>query len=154
MHSVFRLIDDDTKEDLRKIMLEDNLDAWKILDSYVDTRFVGKSFVVKSTGMKTVFSPNKSKMWLLEKLKKLKLDLGTVFLCAGWYGTLATMLFESKIKVDKIRSFDIDESCLEIAEIFKSCLLTNGNLKSLMNIMDIDYDKHVLGKLGAKLITE
>ena len=124
MHSVFRLIDDDTKEDLRKIILEDNQwSLWKILDSYVDTRFVQslKSFVVNDiTWDEDCFSQGqiKSKMWLLEKLKKLKLDLGTVFLCAGWYGTLATMLFESKIKVDKIRSFDIDESCVEIAEIF------------------------------------
>ena len=35
LHSVFRLIDDDTKEDLRKIILEDNQwSLWKILDSF------------------------------------------------------------------------------------------------------------------------
>ena len=33
--------------------------------------------------------------WFPE-LKKIGMHLGTVFLCAGWYGTLATMLFESK----------------------------------------------------------
>ena len=40
-----------------------------------------------------------------------------VFICAGWYGTLATMMFEDEnIYVDKIRSFDIDDSCWKIAE--------------------------------------
>ena len=151
LHSVFRLIDDDTKEDLRKIILEDNQwSLWKILDSYVDTRFVQslKSFVVNEiTWDEDCFSQGqiKSKMWLLEKLKKLKLDLGTVFLCAGWYGTLATMLFESKIKVDKIRSFDIDESCVEVAEIFnKPWFVDEWKFKSITDdIMNIDYDKHV-----------
>ena len=151
LHSVFRLIDVDTKEDLRKIILEDNQwSLWKILDSYVDTRFVQslKSFVVNEiTWDEDCFSQGqiKSKMWLLEELKKLKLDLGTVFLCAGWYGTLATMLFESKIKVDKIRSFDIDESCVEVAEIFnKPWFVDEWKFKSITDdIMNIDYDKHV-----------
>jgi len=151
LHSVFRLIDDDTKEDLRKIILEDNQwSLWKILDSYVDTRFVQslKSFIVNDiTWDEDCFSQGqiKSKMWLLEELKKLKLDLGTVFLCAGWYGTLATMLFESKIKVDKIRSFDIDKSCVEVAEIFnKPWFVDEWKFKSITDdIMNIDYDKHV-----------
>ena len=52
-----------------------------------------------------------SKKWLVSEVENIGMHLGTVFLCAGWYGTLATMLFESKkIHLDKIRSFDIDES--------------------------------------------
>ena len=59
----------------------------------------------------------KSKQWLLSKIKGI--DLGTVFICAGWYGILATMMFEDKnVYVDKIRSFDIDDSCWKIAEDF------------------------------------
>ena len=150
LHSVFRLINDDTKEDLRKIILEDNQwSLWKILDSYVDTRFVQslKSFVVNDiTWDEDCFSQGqiKSKMWLLEELKKLKLDLGTVFLCAGWYGTLATMLFESTIKVDKIRSFDIDRTCIDIAETFnKPWFVDQWKFKSItQDIMDIDYREH------------
>ena len=58
-----------------------------------------------------------SKKWLVTELEKIGMHLGTVFLCAGWYGTLATMLFESqKIHLDKIRSFDIDSTCWQIAE--------------------------------------
>ena len=57
----------------------------------------------------------KSKRWLVSKLEELDIPLGTVFLCAGWYATLASACF-SKCSIDKIRSFDIDESCLEIAD--------------------------------------
>ena len=72
----------------------------------------------------------KSKLWLVKSLieaNKLvlastngqqKLQLGTIFLCGGWYGTLADMLFKTELKIDKIRSFDIDESCWGIAEDF------------------------------------
>ena len=70
-----------------------------------------------------------SKLWLVNELKKLKLYLGTVYLCAGWYATLATMLFESKIKLDKIRSFDIDPSCVDIAEVFLANSMKLGEQK-------------------------
>ena len=49
LHSIFRLMNDKNKEHLRKIILENNQwSLWKILDSYVDTRFIQalKSFEV------------------------------------------------------------------------------------------------------------
>ena len=58
----------------------------------------------------------KSKRWLVDELEKIDLPLGTIFLCAGWYATLASMLFASKCSVTKIRSFDIDDNCATIAE--------------------------------------
>ena len=85
-----------------------------------------------------------SKLWLVKELQKTKVDLGTVFLCAGWYATLATMLFESDIKVDKIRSFDIDETCVDIAETFnKPWVMDNWKFKATTkDIMDMDYDHY------------
>ena len=85
-----------------------------------------------------------SKLWLVKELQKTKVDLGTVFLCAGWYATLATMLFESNIKVDKIRSFDIDDTCIDIAETFnKPWFSDQWKFKALtQDIMDIDYNEH------------
>ena len=85
-----------------------------------------------------------SKLWLVKELSELKVDLGTVFLCAGWYATLATMLFESNIKVDKVRSFDIDESCVDIAETFnKPWFVDEWRFKSItQDIMDINYNEH------------
>jgi hypothetical protein len=58
----------------------------------------------------------KSKKWLVSELESLDVDLGTIFICAGWYGTLASLLFKSLVKFEKIRSFDIDPSCAAIAD--------------------------------------
>jgi hypothetical protein len=86
----------------------------------------------------------KSKVWLIKELEKLDLNLGTIFLCAGWYAILATMLFESNCKIDKIRSFDIDPDCIEIAEIFnKLFVLDNWKFKAITeDIFNIDYFQH------------
>lgn len=85
-----------------------------------------------------------SKLWLVKELSNLNIDLGTVFLCAGWYATLATMLFESNIKVDKVRSFDIDESCVDIAKVFnKPWVMEDWKFQaSIQDIKDIDYSMH------------
>ena len=58
-----------------------------------------------------------SKIWLIDELSEITNNPGLVFLLGGWYGTLAAMMFESK-KFDelKIRSFDIDPECADIAD--------------------------------------
>lgn len=86
----------------------------------------------------------KSKQWLVNELEKLDIDLGTIFLCAGWYATLATMLFESQCKISKIRSFDIDKSCVEIAETFnKQWVIDDWKFKAAVeNIHKIRYTQH------------
>ena len=76
-----------------------------------------KAFKLHHNKLKDALSEGQlnSKLWLLDKIKGI--DLGTVFICAGWYGVLATLMFEDKnVYVDKIRSFDIDDSCWKIAE--------------------------------------
>lgn len=147
LHSIFRMTDYD---DLRKLLLEDNVwKLWPILDSYIDTQFVAafKSFFVNNIEIDDdCFSRGQlsSKIWLIKELKKLNLNLGTVYLCAGWYATLATMLFENNLRVDKIRSFDIDPSCVDIAETFnKPWFVDNWRFKSItQDIYDIDYKEH------------
>ena len=147
LHSIFRLCNND---DLRKLVLEDNTwKLWPILDCYADTQFIAafKSFFVNETNIwDDCFSRGQleSKLWLVKELRKLKVDLGTVFLCAGWYATLATMLFESNIKVDKVRSFDIDPSCVDIAEVFnKPWFVDQWRFKAVTkDIMHITYDEH------------
>ena len=86
-----------------------------------------------------------SKKWLVSEVEKIGMHLGTVFLCAGWYGTLATMLFESKkIHLDKIRSFDIDSTCWQIAEsINKPWVMNEWQFKSTtQDIHDINFSEH------------
>jgi hypothetical protein len=41
----------------------------------------------------------KSKRWLIDELEECGLDLGTVFVCGGWYGTLSAMMLESNLKI-------------------------------------------------------
>jgi hypothetical protein len=148
LHSIFRLVID---EDLRKLLLEDNTwKLWPVLYRYIDTQFTAafKSFYVNKKVIDTdCFSRGQleSKQWLVDELSQYhSLDLGTVFLCAGWYATLATMLFESDIKVDKIRSFDLDPTCVDIAEVFnKPWFMEQWRFKSItQDIMDVDYDEH------------
>ena len=149
LSSIFRILTDENKDDLRKLIMEDNTwKLWPVLDSYVDTQFVAafKNFFVNETDIdKDCFSRGqlKSKLWLVEKLKECNVDLGTVFLCAGWYATLATMLFESNIKVDKIRSFDIDPNCAKIAEVFnKPWFEDNWRFKaSNVDIMNFNWSE-------------
>ena len=83
----------------------------------------------------------KSKRWLVTELESLDISLGTVFICAGWYGSLATFLFESDVRLDKIRSFDIDESCAGIAETFNRLKTMDGwKFKaSTLDILGMDY---------------
>lgn len=150
LSSLFRIISDDNKEELRKLIMEDNTwKLWPLLDKFVETQFTKafKNFYINETVIDTdCFARGQiqSKVWLINELKKVTPDIGTVFLCAGWYGTLATMLFESSLRVNKIRSFDIDESTVDIAEIFnKPWFVDQWRFKALLeDIHNIDYDTY------------
>lgn len=84
----------------------------------------------------------KSKRWLVDTLKSLEIDLGMVYLCGGWYATLAPMLFNTNLNVEKIRSFDIDESCASIAEcVNKVNVKDEWKFKaSTLDIHDLRYN--------------
>lgn len=148
LHSIFRLLEID--EDIKKILINDNMwSLWKVLGDETNSPFVApfKHFYAFEIPYdKDVFSQGQlqSKVWLINQLKKLNIDLGVVFLCAGWYATLATMIFDSGIPVEKIRSFDIDPTCVDIAETFnKTWLGDKWRFKSItQDIMDINYEKH------------
>lgn len=85
-----------------------------------------------------------SKKWLVNELEKINLDLGIVFLCAGWYGILSILLLESSIKIDKIRSFDIDKTVAPIADIFNHPWVCNDwRFKAIIeDIHNIDFNSH------------
>jgi hypothetical protein len=147
IHSIFRLLKNDN---LRKLIVNDNQWAlYPLLTEIVDTQFI--------EALKLMFIENiefdedclsrgqlRSKLWLVNELKKIGIDLGVVFLCAGWYGTLATMLFESKLSIEKIRSFDIDDRTENIAEIFnRPWVIDNWKFKPVVqDICDINFDEH------------
>ena len=150
LSSIFRIVTSENKEDLRKLVMEDNVwKLWPLLSSLTDTQFVHafKNFFVNETEYdKDCFARGQlqSKLWLVKELRKVTPDIGIVFLCAGWYGTLATMLFESGIRINKIRSFDIDDSCRFIAETFnKPWVKQDWKFKTCtQDIHDIDFNSH------------
>jgi hypothetical protein len=152
LRSVFKLVD---FEDLAKLILDSNM--WKIgpvLNRYVDTEFINAFKILHANEVKydkDCFSRGQlqSKLWLVNELTKCNEDLGTVFLCAGWYGTLAVMLFESGLKINKIRSFDLDPTCAPIAEVFnKKWVMQDWKFKaSTANIHNIDWKSHTYDTL-------
>ena len=93
--------------------------------------------------IKDLFSKGQmeSKRWLVNELEKINKPLGIVFLCAGWYGSLAAFLFESNLEIEKIRSFDIDKSCASIAETFnRTKTMDSWKFKaSTLDILGMDY---------------
>jgi hypothetical protein len=90
----------------------------------------------------------RSKQWLVENLKNTHNNLGTVYLCAGWYGTLSYLLFLNNFTIHKIRSFDIDESCWKIAETLnKKYVMQNWKFKaSTQDIHSLEYPGHYVTK--------
>lgn len=147
IHSIYRLLD---AHQLKKA-IEYN-DPWAVYDyliEFTNSQFAHALKVFLNDGIdfdEDCLSRGqlKSKIWLINELQKTGVKLGTVFLCAGWYGILATMLFESKIDIGKIRSFDIDESTEIIAEIFnKPWVIDSWKFKSVVqDIHDIDFEEH------------
>jgi hypothetical protein len=136
--------------DLRRFVLDDDTNSlFRLLETFSNSQLI---IATKKMLDNPIFDQDcmsrgqvKSKLWLVEELKKLDLDLGTVFLCGGWYATLATMMFESKLDIKKIRSFDVDDSCWKIAETFnKPWVMKDWQFKSCtQNIHDINYSTHV-----------
>ena len=86
----------------------------------------------------------KSKLWLIQTLKELKLtELGRVFLCAGWCGSLAYLLLQDKsFEIDKILNFDIDPLSIQMSEdLNRKWVQENWQFKAaLKNILDLDYN--------------
>lgn len=101
-----------------------------------------------------------SKAWAVTELVKAKKNIGMTYIMGGWLGMLGPLLFsESKLKINKIRSFDIDPSCEQIADqINIEHVITDWKYKAVTKDMfDVDYDKHEyeiqhLGQNAVKMV--
>jgi len=87
-----------------------------------------------------------SKEWVVEIMKDVrmvkKIEYGTIFNLCGWYGILSAMLWVKDVPFSTIRSFDIDESCLEIADqINKTNSGDNWRFKAITkDIFNINFE--------------
>jgi hypothetical protein len=153
LHSLFRLFGE-AHEDFRKLVLEKNhFSLIRSLQDLTDSRMID---VFDMIAKDETIDPDcvsrsqiRCKKWLVEELEKHDINLGTVFLCAGWYGLLAIMMFESKLKLTKIRNFDVDDSCRLIAEKFNNpWVVDDWKYKHCtQDIHEINYDTHVYNVL-------
>ena len=84
-----------------------------------------------------------SKLWLIDELAKITTTPGVIFILGGWYGTLSALMFESeKFSNIKIRSYDLDPECTEIADILNSdpWLFNEWQFKAFTaNMYEINY---------------
>jgi hypothetical protein len=90
-----------------------------------------------------------SKVWLINHLNEyMKWDVDqehVIHIFGGWYGTLATMLFDSaEFTIKFIRSIDIDPACEPIADhINKVNEMDKWRFKAFTSSMDEwKYDHH------------
>lgn len=82
-----------------------------------------------------------SKGWLVQEVNKLGLNLGHVFLCAGWY---AGVVFYKDFKFKKIRNIDVNPQCKLIAdELHRSLIIDDWKYLSITDdVHNIDFKSY------------
>lgn len=76
----------------------------------------------------------RSKEWLITELRRNKGKIKswpTIDIHGGWVGTLASMLFQSDLYIDRINSIDIDPECEAIANTMNQQEYESGKFKAI-----------------------
>ena len=79
-----------------------------------------------------------SKEWLIQELKRSRNNVQAwpnVDIHGGWVGVLASMLFQSDLYVNNIRSIDIDPTCEKIANRMNQMELEAGKFRAVTGDM-------------------
>ena len=102
------------------------------------------------------FSSNgqlKSKTWLIQVLKEKNiLDLGNVFVCAGWYGLLPYFLLnDTSFSIKQIFNFEIDSLSVQISEDLNRNFVKNDwKFKAVFkDILTLNYQSASFSTLKA-----
>jgi hypothetical protein len=84
----------------------------------------------------------KSKIWLIESLTTFVTSIpNNIVIHGGWNGVLASMLFQTNIRIDKILSIDIDPECEEIANTMNKIEQISGKFKAITcNMTEYRYE--------------
>lgn len=77
-----------------------------------------------------------SKEWLIDNLRPFITEPSNVVIYGGWVGVLASMLFQSRIPIEKIESVDIDIRCLETAITMNKLEEMQGRFRSVCRTME------------------
>lgn len=76
----------------------------------------------------------RSKEWLLDELYKSRhhaKEWPSIDIHGGWVGTLASLLFQSNMFINKIKSIDIDPTCEDIARDMNQMELEAGRFQAV-----------------------
>jgi hypothetical protein len=97
----------------------------------------------------------KSKEWLIKNLRKNVNTFVSIDIHGGWVGVLASMLFQSDIYINNIRSIDIDPSCEPIATMMNKQEEILGKFKAVTaDMCAIRSDADVVINTSCEHITQ
>jgi len=97
----------------------------------------------------------KSKEWLITNLRKNVNKFVSIDIHGGWVGVLASMLFQSDIYVNSIRSIDIDPSCEPIANMMNKQEEIAGKFRAVTaDMCSIRSDADVIINTSCEHITQ
>lgn len=97
----------------------------------------------------------RSKEWLIDCLAKHVHIASSIDIHGGWVGTLASMLFQSKVPVTTIRSIDIDPSCESIAAMMNRAEALEGRFRAVTaDMCTVRSDADIIINTSCEHITQ
>lgn len=100
----------------------------------------------------------KSKVWLIEKLAGYTpIKPLNIVIHGGWNGVLSSLLFNSRLDINDIRSIDIDPSCEETANMICKRQEMTGKFTAITSDMceyKYDYEPDVVINTSTEHITQ
>lgn len=96
-----------------------------------------------------------SKEWLIKNLRHRLHNTVSIDIHGGWVGVLASMLFQSEIKIKNIRSVDIDPSCQSVATMMNKQEEIEGRFRAVTaDMCAIRSDADVVINTSCEHITQ
>jgi hypothetical protein len=97
----------------------------------------------------------RSKVWLIDNLRKHVNQVVSIDIHGGWNGVLASMLFQSDVFVTNIRNIDIDPECEQVANTVNKIEEMVGKLKHITaDMCCIRSDADVIINTSCEHITQ
>lgn len=100
----------------------------------------------------------KSKEWLIQELRRVRDHIKpwpSVEIHGGWVGVLASMIFQSDLFVNSIKSVDIDPSCEKIANKMNQLEFEAGKFRAVTSDMcNIRSDADVIINTSCEHISQ
>jgi uncharacterized protein (DUF2235 family) len=97
----------------------------------------------------------RSKVWLIDNLRKHVKKVVSIDIHGGWNGVLASMLFQSDLFITNIRNIDIDPECEEIANTINKIEEMVGKFKHVTaDMVNLRSDADVIINTSCEHITQ